>query len=74
MRLAARMNRGTARSVKLLSPLNIFVKTTVFGIAGIHAIPVKEMMPRANAIGTPIAMNPMNMITNIAPSIKHYLL
>ena len=73
IRFAARMNSGTASSVKLVMPLNIFVKTTVFGIVSIALMPTKEMNPSAKEIGTPIATKTTNIMTSSAPII-HCLL
>ena len=47
IRFAARMNSGTASRVKLFSPLNIFVKTTLLGMIGSAAIPAKDTKPSA---------------------------
>ena len=55
IRFAARINSGTANSVKLFRPLNIFWNTTKFGICPRDAIPVKDTTPSANEIGTPMA-------------------
>jgi hypothetical protein len=66
IRLAARINNGTANNVKLFIPLNIFVNTTALGIAGRAAIPTKETTPSAKDIGTPIATNRINKITKRA--------
>ena len=69
IRLAASMNSGTASSVKLFRPLNILVNTTMFGMEGRHAMPVKDTRPSAKAMGVPMATSTTNMTTRIAPNI-----
>jgi len=61
------MNSGTASNVKLFKPLNIFVKTTMFGISASEAMPAKDTTPNAKEIGTPIATNTMNITTRTTP-------
>ena len=67
IRFAARINSGTANSVKLFRPLNIFWNTTKFGICPRDAIPVKDTTPSANEIGTPMATKTINITTNKTP-------